>query len=458
MSDERHNASEAAALDAVLDELLQQVASNAPMGDHARGPAIASDPSADAPLEATEEHERPEVDEPLIDPPGTDHTPPDADSASLDAQAALIDREVLSDSLDDLLREATELQQTIDAVTPPLADDVASPAEANPELANPELANPELAHPELADPELAAPEEVSDAEPPISDSAPSQSPAEPPEPEPEPEPEPSLDSLDEQLAALTDDLLAGEIESPDHAIDHADPAPGIAPAGLHADASHHPDLAPQAAGAIAQSHAKAHAARAPEARSPDAAGLSSHASAATDAKGAALAARLRTLLITHAGKLGKLAIRVGAGALLTILALLSAPVRQNRTLQQSIGWLALYTLFLACGVWIYLLVFRGPSVPISHAPAPSILNHADSHPAGHADDHPASGAGHEAQSGQSPAHNATPQLVSTQTPLLNRQTYAKSAASQKDAGAKSDGHGAKDAKGGKEKAKGGGGH
>lgn len=448
MSDARHNASEAAALDAVLDELLQQVASNAPIEDRVRATSSASAHAADTPREtigdASAEDDEPQDHEPLIDPPGTDHTPPDANAASLDAQAALIDREVLSDSLDDLLREATELQQTIDAVTPPLSGDAANQG--------------------LPEPDAAPPEAESDAEPHTSGPAPSEDPAE------LPEPASSLDSLDEQLAALTDDLLAGEIESPNQAMDASAPAPSIAPSNDHPGDQLDPDPALAAPGALAPPHAQAHSGRAHATQSPAATGVVGSAPAQPTARGAALAARLRTFLIAHATKLGTLAIRVGAGALLTVLAMLSAPVRQNRTLQQSIGWLALYTLFLACGVWIYLLVFRGPSVPISHAPAPSILNHADSHappvpgshPADHADEHRAPGGGHEGQSGQAPAHRPTPQLVSNQTPVLNRQTYAKSAASQKEAGAKSDGHGskdaAKDAKGGKEKAKGGGGH
>ncbi|MBX3362952.1 MAG: hypothetical protein KF705_16135 [Phycisphaeraceae bacterium] len=73
------------------------------------------------------------------------------------------------------------------------------------------------------------------------------------------------------------------------------------------------------------------------------------------------------------------------------LGLVSAPLAGKRSLQQSIGWLAAYTLFVAAGLWVYLIAFHTPQGPQATS-APSSLHggaHADDAHAKdtHADDH-----------------------------------------------------------------------
>lgn len=159
------------------------------------------------------------------------------------------------------------------------------------------------------------------------------------------------------------------------------------------------------------------------------------------------------------------------------LGLVSAPLAGKRSLQQSIGWLAAYTLFVAAGLWVYLIAFHTPQGPQATS-APSSLHggahaddphekgtHTDDHDSDHdkkdagkpkssgASDHkpksdghgsPKADSGHGAKDahGAKDSHGAPTQT----TRVVNGYAVSKHApagAAKKDAGGTKDSHGAK---------------
>lgn len=257
---------------------------------------------------------------------------PEVEASAQGSEAAPIN-ESLSESLDSLLKEAQELQSTISEVAPVREPDVppvpGMGAGTEREVPPPPMASrPESQNRSLPEQETG---EVSSAS--------------------------TIQSLDAELAALTDDLLAGEIEAPAEAVvqDAAPPTPEMS--------GRTPEVS---------------AARAADPRAPDAAvaavGVDPQAStpspATPETRGPSPAARLLSLLGRGAAAASEPA-RIALG-------LISKPIVGKRSLQQSIGWLASYTLFLASALWIYLIAFHTPQGPVA-TNIPSGLHGGTSH-------------------------------------------------------------------------------
>lgn len=248
--------------------------------------------------------------------------------------------EALANSLDALLKQAAELQAVAsEAGTPPASEPVAEPvAEANVPV--------EPTREEANEPEARV----------EADAAPAAEPASEKTSEERATHADSIQSLDAELAALTDDLLAGEVEAP-------------APA----------EAAPAAVAAAASETASASGTQ----DGP----LASAAEVRTDR------ASVRDVV---ASPLLSRPLRAAEGVAVAALGAIAGPLRGNRTLQHSVGWLAAYTLFLASGLWIYLMVFHSPPVPQAHGVAPGLRGgeaHGATHD-GHGDgEHGAHGVG-----------------------------------------------------------------
>lgn len=318
-------------LDEAIDDLLSQAT-----------------PSADAPSEtsgsATESHLAPASD--VAPPPDHGDTPhPSGADASTTADAPIED--ALASSLDQLLKQANELQASVAEVAPRVESAVPPPPTASADTGVRHAADERTGEPDPPAPSATTPASGVHESSRETDTT-------------------TLQSLDAELAALTDDLLAGEIES-----GAPEPDPASAPSADPAPRAE--ETAPSATPAAAPSPfvpASAHQPATARAESPS--------SSATNAQAAPSSGAIKRLLAGALGAAARPVTKV-TGALLAIL---GAPLKGKRTLQQSIGWLASYTLFLAGGLWIYLLAFHSPEKP--HAVgAPSSL-HGDDH---HADPH-----------------------------------------------------------------------
>lgn len=242
--------------------------------------------------------------------------------------------ESLEASLDGLLKQAQELHDTVAEVAPQRADDVAPPPMVPDVRADAPAAEPKAE--ELAE----TSERVSDA---------------------------SIQSLDAELAALTDDLLAGEIETP------PTEAPPIAPVESKAR-----EIGLEPAPAIGEGAVVASASIV----SRGAEGVPVTAKPSSPS----VAARVLPVLKRGAAAASEPA-RIALG-------LVSSPLIGKRSLQQSIGWLAVYTAFLASALWIYLVAFHTPQGPVATS-VPSSL-HGDGHGGGHDEAH--GGDGHDGAS------------------------------------------------------------
>ena len=69
-------------------------------------------------------------------------------------------------------------------------------------------------------------------------------------------------------------------------------------------------------------------------------------------------------LVPAVAKLGGSVGRVAAPAVLTAMAVASAPLSgRPKVVRDTIGWMALWTAFLSVSLWTYLLLFHKPEVP-----------------------------------------------------------------------------------------------
>lgn len=328
---------DALSLDSVIDDLLEQASSIAtetetPSAPETGGPSASLDAESSAPVVGGQADD------------GTAH---------LD--------ESLAASLDDLLKQAGDLQASVSAAAPPVESELAPPPggaialEPVTEAAGPGAVDAS------ADPVLEAPgreagelSEPAGAEPtPSAEAAPVAASADNATTPPSVQSE-SLASLDAELAALTDDLLAGEVEESTIETPVAAAAvPVSVPVVPHGAAS-----------------------------APTVGGDAPVASVAVETP----APRVRTPRPNPLIKLKPIARKGGAamlGVIRAALGVVATPLTGNRSLQQSVGWLATYTLFLAGGLWIYLLVFHAPPMP--HATqSPSVLQGDGAH-GGHGD-------------------------------------------------------------------------
>lgn len=331
-------------LDSVIDELLADAAL-ATGGATSESEAAPSGHDVPAGESVETEAER------RSDGPETE-----AEGSAQGADAAPIN-ESLAESLDSLLKEAQELQSTVSAVAPVREPDVP-----------PVPGMGVRADQEVPPPPMASPHESSDR----------------PSPEQEAHPESNastIQSLDAELAALTDDLLAGEIEAPAEPVPQDAPAPKLEPSGRPQEAS---------------------ASRAADTRTPEpsVAAIGADPQASTPiatipkTRGPSPAARLLSLLGRGAAGASEPA-RIALG-------LVSMPIVGKRSLQQSVGWLASYTLFLAGALWIYLIAFHTPQGPVAtnvpsglhggaghgaHDDGHATDEHSDSHKDGTSGDH-----------------------------------------------------------------------
>lgn len=242
--------------------------------------------------------------------------------------------ESLEASLDGLLKQAQELHDTVAEVAPQRADEVAPPPMVPDVRADAPAAEPKA-------------EERTETSAHVSES--------------------SIQSLDAELAALTDDLLAGEIETP------PTEAPSIAPVESKAR-----EIGFEPAPAVGEGAVVASASIVSR--------VAEGVPATTKPAGPSIAARVLPVLKRGAAAASEPA-RIALG-------LVSSPLIGKRSLQQSIGWLAAYTAFLASALWIYLVAFHTPQGPVATS-VPSSL-HGDGHGGGHDDAH--GGDGHEGAS------------------------------------------------------------
>lgn len=334
------NHDDAGSLDSVLDELLANAAresATAVDAPSARGSAPDAaaadgrglDPEAfqpdstghaDAPVAAELSEVDGEIEAPAAE--SSDNT----SSASLG--------ESLEASLDGLLKQAQDLHDTVAEVAPERLDEIAPPPMVPDVRADAPASEPKA-------------EEIAEGSEQDSGT--------------------SIQSLDAELAALTDDLLAGEIEAP------PTETPPIAPVEPKAIESGPEPVQVTAAAAVAASV---------QAVTSVVEGVP----ATVKPAGPSLASRVLPVLKRGASAASEPA-RIALG-------LVSAPLIGKRSLQQSIGWLAAYTVFLATALWIYLMAFHSPTGPVATS-VPSAL-HGDGHGGGH-DDAP-DGDGHDGAS------------------------------------------------------------
>ncbi|MCW5769320.1 MAG: hypothetical protein KIT19_11610 [Phycisphaeraceae bacterium] len=335
-------------LDSVIDELLE---------------SAAHDQTA-----TTAQPEEPDVVSAPQDQTPDPHGP---DLAAATHHSELIQdplNESLAKSLDVLLKEAEALQATVSEVAPELPTDLAPPPAPPPE---PSSQIPQVGPASETAPAAPLPsaEPLAEAEEVVTPAAPGGEPPEAPAIAERAESDAgTIQSLDAELAALTDDLLAGDFEAP------ARPESEQAPETPHAQEAESSHPAAHAASVVAASAAVAAAAREPASQSP------AHPSASDQPvtpAGIALLSRVIALLKRGA---------IGASEPARIaLGLVSAPLAGKRSLQQSIGWLGAYTLFVAAGLWIYLIAFHTPQGPQATS-APSSLqggSHTDDHDSDH---------------------------------------------------------------------------
>lgn len=411
-------------LDSVIDELLESAAQGQT--------ATTDEPAETTATSATEEG--------LADPHGQDLT-------AATHQSELIQdplNESLAKSLDVLLKEAEALQATVSEVAPELPTELAPPPAPPPE---PSRQIPQVLHASDAAPAVPAPSAapVEEAEDGVT---PTDSGTEPPEAPATAEPADSdagtIQSLDAELAALTDDLLAGDFEAP------APPEPEQAPETPHVQEPGAPHPAAHAAPVVAATAAVTGPAREPTSQSH----AEPPASDQTVAS-AGIAPSSRAIALLKRGAIG------ASEPARIALGLVSAPLAGKRSLQQSIGWLAAYTLFVAAGLWVYLIAFHTPQGPQATS-VPSSLHggaHADDpHEKGtHADDHDKNDAGKHKSSGASdhgtksdghgsPKADSGHGAPTQTTRVVNGYAVSKHApagAAKKDAGGTKDSHGAK---------------
>lgn len=306
-------------LDAAIDDLLAEASSIAtdprePMPE----PALEAEPVAvDASVAATSaSHATDEViTGASVAKAGEGDGP---ESAPLDA--------ALASSLDHLLKQANELQASVAEVAPPIDPEPPPP----PGGAEQPARAPSAMARGRESPAPTTPDRPAEAS--------------------------SLQSLDAELAALTDDLLAGEVES--GSIEPV--APSIV-AAAQAQGGHAPATGPH------------------------------QAPAATPAPVAPEPPRRRIAIKLPNVKFGPILLKLGApmlNALRALLSIVAMPLRGKRTLQQSVGWLAAYTLFLAGGLWIYLVAFHTPPSPTaSTSPSALLGGHGDGDEAGAPSEH-----------------------------------------------------------------------
>lgn len=418
------NHDDAVSLDSVLDGLLADAARESgttlEAAERADGPAIQAASTDDQ----TSEPEPMEPEEPgpfvsrkleeeieaLATEPSKEWIPGDSGPGNSVPEDSVDEPlgESLEASLDGLLKQAQELHDTVSEVAPERVEEIALP--------------PSAIEPE--EPEPAAVTEREAAEQAAVQASGSEN---------------SIQSLDAELAALTDDLLAGEIEAPQTEARSAARAD-------HAAAVSTPALAVNGAPQAPLTNEASHAAVA--------ATVNVSAPALTKPSGPSLAARLLPVLKRGAGVVSEPA-RIALG-------LMSLPILGKRSLQQSIGWLAAYTVFLATALWIYLMAFHSPQGPVSTS-VPSSL-HGDGH-GGHGDEHDAGqgedghgssgGGGHGGGKSESSGHEASKSdghgaksdahgAAGHENRVVNGYAVSKNAPAK--AGAKApakDGHGAK---------------
>jgi hypothetical protein len=344
------NHDDAVSLDSVLDELLADAAresATAVDGSSASGSAPdaaaavgrAVDPEAVRSDSAAASTAAPVASGPL-DNDGeidgfaagpSDNTSADSPGVSLEA------------SLDGLLKQAQELHETVAEVAPERLDEIAPPPMVSDVRADARAAESTA--------EGCAPERVSET---------------------------SIQSLDAELAALTDDLLAGEIEAP------PTDAPSNAPVQPKLSVSDPEPVHAAAAGAVV-------------AGAPAVSRVAEGVPVAARPAGPSLASRVLPVLKRGAAAASEPA-RIALG-------LVSAPLIGKRSLQQSIGWLAAYTVFLASALWIYLVAFHTPQGPVATS-VPSSL-HSEGHGGGHDDAHGGDGHHGTSEDGHGAGDHAT---------------------------------------------------
>ncbi len=352
-------------LDSVIDELLADAA----LASDAPAPMGSSDTTTRSPGSESSGHHETEAArtitgvDPALDAPGQAR---ESDAIS----------ESLADSLDSLLKEAQELHATVSEVAPVREPEIPPAPGAGIELDAKVPPPPMAASPE-ADGE---PESASDREPTGADDA------------------SSIQSLDAELAALTDDLLAGEIEAPIAA-----------------------ESAPVSQASTGETAGKSGDERA--------ASSGGHRPGDTDIRADASSTKIAesnpaTLepsgpsIFVQAIALARRAAKSASEPARIALGLVSMPIVGKRSLQQSIGWLAAYTFFLASTLWIYLAAFHTPQGPVATG-VPSGLHGGEhgaeidsAHGDGHADPHATDphGESHEsgARAGNDAAHGSNP--------------------------------------------------
>jgi len=282
----------------------------------------------------------------------------------------------------------------------------------------------------------AAPVEPPAARSPESPAAGSPPPA-PAEAKPEAQ---TIDALDAELASLA----AGLMNEPTAEV--APPEPSAAPTGAP-EAPLPGTPAPPAASTpaaaetgVQEPKSPAQPAATPDAREP--AAPVSHATAPVEPQPAK--ARAAAVAVAHLA--GRVITPVSARA----AAILSRPLRNKpKIVRDSIGWLAIFTLFNATGLWGYILLIRKPAIAeaaVSTAAdahsAADPAGHAAKSDAGHGTKAPAAkDSGHGAKAPD--AHGSKPETARKDPGHAAKKTPAKkdSHASAKKPAKKTGGHG-----------------
>lgn len=317
-----------------------------------------------------------------------------------------------------------DLTQQVDAL---IAESQARPTgEPAPEEPGAPVATEEPPAAPVESPAAKSPESLSGSPPPA-----------PAEAKPEAQ---TIDALDAELASLA----AGLMNEPTAEV--APPEPSAAPTET-TEAPLPGTPAPPAASAPAGAEARVEEPKSPAqpaatSAAPEPAPTLSHATAPVEPEPAK--ARAAAAAVAHLA--GRVITPVSGRA----AAILSRPLRNKpKIVRDSIGWLAIFTLFNATGLWGYILLIRKPAIAeaaVSTAADPHSAadqaGHAAESDAGHGAKAPAAkDSGHGAKASDS--HGAKKETARKNSGHAAKKTTAKkdSHASAKKPAEKTDGHG-----------------
>jgi hypothetical protein len=221
---------------------------------------------------------------------------------------------------------------------------------------------------------------------------------------------PPIESLDEQLAEAADDLIAGEFADEERILNEAEgAAPPAGPAPVEAAAPAAPEPVAPKADVPKPAPKPAPTRKVPKPPSPKA------VQPEPDPEPVVTAVRAAVLTKAASAISGPL-----ASALTSVGATLSAPLKNRpQYVRDTVGWFALFTMFMAVCVWAYILLIRSPV-----APDPEPVTHGDKAQA------PAKAAGGEGEAsrGSGTSHSA-------KTTAAKKAKPRKSAAKTEHAGA-----------------------